>query len=255
MNLLLKTTTNRSLAKPLRTRIATALIIGVTTANPLPSFAQSNSKQIWYCQAENQTRYYVVNRLDLNNPEFDMEIQSKEQGDDRNYIRNYIGTIPIKIDETRSDYVGTGRTYNSRITVSAFGRTADFRVDDSRTGSAFGRCWVNGKEAAFNPPNTRPQPSTEDEQEILAMIAAENQKYPREVAREVTKLVTSQSYGLYRWVMGERSGQTVVRKGSNGVWTSWTLRKGNSGAEDIERLQKWGVPKPIALDLVSKINN
>lgn len=242
MNDLLKATTKRS--------IVTTLIIGLTAAIPLPALAQSNSKQIWSCQAENRTRQYVVNQLDLNNPEFDIEIYAKDQG----YDRNYIGTVPIKIDQTSSDYIGTGRTYNSRINVSAFGRTADFLVDDSKAGSASGRCWVSGKIAPLDSPDTRTQSRTNDEREILSIVDAYNQKNPNKMPTIVTRLVTSQSYGLYRWVMGKSNGQTMVKKGNNGVWTGWIIRRGVSSADDIETLQKWGVPKPIALDLVWKMN-
>ncbi len=289
MNLLLKTTTHRS--------IATALVIGFTAATPLPSFAQSNSKQIWSCQAENATRRYVVDQLDLENPEFDMAIYIKNKGDDRDYNT----TITIIADETRPQYIGNGVLNNDRIKVSAMGRTVAFSVDDSKAGVSFGRCWANwemadpqtrrlvrlcfatasqesggslaevtragcttnpvGVLASLKPRGgARSSPMntflarTNDERAIVAMVAAYNQRNPERIPTIITRLVTSQSYGLYRWVMGERTGQTIVKQATNGAWMNWIIDRGTGETETSENLQKRGIPKAIAQDLIQKMD-
>jgi hypothetical protein len=101
-------------------------------------------------------------------------------------------------------------------------------------------------------PITAFQPKTEDEKAIVTLIAAEDKRRPAATPTIVTRLVTSGSYGLYSWMLGESGGGAVVRKDKDGLWT--TVR-GTGGAPDTDLLQKWGVPKAIAQDLIQKMTN
>jgi hypothetical protein len=99
-------------------------------------------------------------------------------------------------------------------------------------------------------PITAFQPKTEDEKAIVTLVAAKDKLRPAATPTIVTQLVISGSYGLYSWVLGETGGQTVVKKGKDGLWT---IVRGTGGAQDISILQKWGVPKAIAQDLIQKM--
>jgi hypothetical protein len=101
-------------------------------------------------------------------------------------------------------------------------------------------------------PITAFQPKTEDEKAIVTLVAAEDKRRPAATPTIVTRLVISGSYGLYSWVLGESGGGAVVRKDKDGLWT--TVR-GTGGAPDTDRLQKWGVPKTIAQDLIQQMTN
>jgi hypothetical protein len=101
-------------------------------------------------------------------------------------------------------------------------------------------------------PITAFQPKTEDEKAIVTLVAAEDKRHPSAKPTIVTRLVTSGSYGLYSWVLGESGGGAVVKKDKDGLWT--TVR-GTGGAPDTDLLQKWGVPKAIAQDLIQKMTN
>jgi hypothetical protein len=92
------------------------------------------------------------------------------------------------------------------------------------------------------------QPKTEDEKAIVTMIAANEKRYAKPAI--VTRLVVSGSYGLYSWVVGETGGQTVVSKTKEG---SWAIVRGTGGQLEAEILQRWGVPEPIAQDLIEKM--
>jgi hypothetical protein len=96
------------------------------------------------------------------------------------------------------------------------------------------------------------QPKTEDEKAIVTLVAAKDKLRPAATPTIVTQLVISGSYGLYSWVLGETGGQTVVKKGKDGLWT---IVRGTGGAQDISILQKWGVPKAIAQDLIQQMTN
>ena len=92
------------------------------------------------------------------------------------------------------------------------------------------------------------QPTTEEERAIVSMIAARESK--ERIPAIVTSLVTSDSYGLYSWVVGETGGQTIVHK-KEGVWV---ISRGTGGRVDIETLKRWGVPISIAQDLIQKMD-
>jgi hypothetical protein len=92
------------------------------------------------------------------------------------------------------------------------------------------------------------QPKTEDEKAIVTMIAANEKRYAKPAI--VTRLVISESYGLYSWIVGETGGQTVVSKTKQG---SWAIVRGTGGQLEAEILQRWGVPEPIAQDLIEKM--
>jgi hypothetical protein len=92
------------------------------------------------------------------------------------------------------------------------------------------------------------QPKTEDEKAIVMMITANEKRYAKPAI--VTRLVVSGSYGLYSWVVGETGGQTVVSKTKQG---SWAIVRGTGGQLEAEILQRWGVPEPIAQDLIEKM--
>jgi hypothetical protein len=96
-------------------------------------------KRIWSCEAESATRKYVVDQIDPKGSTFDMAIFSKDKGDDRDYL----GTIAITAALTNTEYQGKGRFDSSNITVNAFGRGPTLGVEDSKAGSANGRCSVN----------------------------------------------------------------------------------------------------------------
>jgi hypothetical protein len=101
-------------------------------------------------------------------------------------------------------------------------------------------------------PITAFQPKTEDEKAIVTLVAAEDKRHLSAKPTIVTQLVTSGPYGLYSWVLGETGGGAVVKKDKDGIWT--TVR-GTGGAPDTDLLQKWGVPKAIAQDLIQKMTN
>jgi hypothetical protein len=93
------------------------------------------------------------------------------------------------------------------------------------------------------------QPKTADEKAIVTMLAAYDKSHPAGKPMIVTGLVISDIYGLYGWVIGETGGGTVVKKSKDGTWA---IVRGTGGAPDIDVLQKWGVPKAIAQDLIQK---
>jgi hypothetical protein len=92
------------------------------------------------------------------------------------------------------------------------------------------------------------QPKTEDEKAIVTMITANEKRYAKPAI--VTRLVISESYGLYSWIVGETGGQAVVSKTKQG---SWAIVRGTGGQLEAEILQRWGVPEPIAQDLIQKM--
>ena len=92
------------------------------------------------------------------------------------------------------------------------------------------------------------QPNTEEEKAIVSMITARESK--ERIPAIVTSLVTSDSYGLYSWVVGETGGQTTVTKKGG----TWVISRGTGGRVDIETLQRWGVPDAIAQDLIQKMD-
>jgi hypothetical protein len=118
--------------------IAKASIVISLLATTLPP-AVAAPKQIWSCQAESATRKYVVDQLDRDGTEFDLAIFSKDKSDDRDYL----GTIVITAAKTNPEYIGKGVTDSSNVDVNAFGRTVAFNVNDSKAGTAAGRCSVN----------------------------------------------------------------------------------------------------------------
>jgi hypothetical protein len=94
------------------------------------------------------------------------------------------------------------------------------------------------------------QPKTADEKAIVTLMAARDKRYPAEQPMIITGLVVSDNYGLSSQVFGETGGQTVMKKGKDGAWT---IVRGSGGVQDVEILQKWGVPKAIAQDLTQKM--
>ena len=92
------------------------------------------------------------------------------------------------------------------------------------------------------------QPNTEEEKAIVSMITARESK--ERIPAIVTSLVTSDSYGLYSWVVGETGGQTTVTQTAG----TWVISRGTGGRLDIETLQRWGVPIAIAQDLIQKMD-
>jgi hypothetical protein len=92
------------------------------------------------------------------------------------------------------------------------------------------------------------QPKTDDEKAIVTMITANEKRYAKPAI--VTRLVISESYGLYSWIVGETGGQTVVSKTKQGTWA---IVRGTGGQLGVENLQRWGVPEPIAQDLIQKM--
>ena len=92
------------------------------------------------------------------------------------------------------------------------------------------------------------QPTTEEERAIVSMITARESK--ERIPAIVTSLVTSDSYGLYSWVVGETGGQTIVHK-KEGVWV---ISRGTGGRVDIETLKRRGVPISVAQDLIQKMD-
>ena len=92
------------------------------------------------------------------------------------------------------------------------------------------------------------QPKTEEERAIIAMIAARESK--ERIPAIVTSLVTSDSYGLYSWVIRETGGQTTVTKKGG----TWVISRGTGGRLDIQTLQRWGIPDAIAQDLIQKMD-
>lgn len=98
----------------------------------------SQSQQIWGCSARNATRSYVVDQLNPNSNRFDMAIYAANRDD----YSGYIGTVEITLSETEAAVVGIGETFNSTLKVNALGPTVAFGVNDSVTGQATGRCYV-----------------------------------------------------------------------------------------------------------------
>ena len=92
------------------------------------------------------------------------------------------------------------------------------------------------------------QPNTEEEKAIVSMITARESK--ERIPAIVTSLVTSDSYGLYSWVVGETGGQTIVAKQQK----TWRIVRGTGGRLDAELLQRWEVPIAIAQDLIQKMD-
>jgi hypothetical protein len=97
-------------------------------------------------------------------------------------------------------------------------------------------------------PITPFQPKTDDEKAIVTMITANEKRYAKPAI--VTRLVISESYGLYSWIVSETGGQTVVSKTKQGTWA---IVRGTGGQLGVENLKRWGVPESIAQDLIQKM--
>ena len=96
-------------------------------------------------------------------------------------------------------------------------------------------------------PITEFKPKTDDERAIVAMVNANEKRYPKPAI--MTRLVISSSYGLYSWIVGESGGQAVVSKTEG----RWQIVRGTGGQLDAGVLQRWGVPAAIAQDLIQKM--
>ena len=110
-----------------------------------------------------------------------------------------------------------------------------------------GSVLTTGAIAQSTRPITEFKPKTDDERAIVAMVNANEKRYAYPAI--MTRLVVSNSYGLYSWIVGESSGQAVVSKTEG----RWQIVRGTGGQLDAGLLQRWGVPAAIAQDLTQKM--
>ena len=110
-----------------------------------------------------------------------------------------------------------------------------------------GSVLTTGAIAQSTRPITEFKPKTDDERAIVAMVNANEQRYAHPAI--MTRLVVSNSYGLYSWIVGESGGQAVVSKTEG----RWQIIRGTGGQLDAGLLQRWGVPAAIAQDLTQKM--
>lgn len=110
-----------------------------------------------------------------------------------------------------------------------------------------GSVLTTGAIAQSTRPITEFKPKTDDERAIVAMVNANEKRYAHPAI--MTRLVVSNSYGLYSWIVGESGGQAVVRETEG----RWQIVRGTGGQLDAGLLQRWGVPEAIAQDLIQKM--
>jgi hypothetical protein len=66
----------------------------------------------------------------------------------------------------------------------------------------------------------------------------------------VTRLVVANPYAMYTWVMGDRTGQTILKQDRFG---QWQIIQGSTGAFDVRTMVTLGIPRNTAEHLFKAI--